>query len=70
VKSARCCTTAGPKYVQDRPDLDLLLVSTLKPTVTDKNGSTVLIELTLLEAGGDAESDPLRRCVGPESKQS
>jgi hypothetical protein len=45
------------EYVQDRPDLDLLLVSTLKPTVTDKNGSTILIELTLLDAHtGDTKS--------------
>ncbi len=37
-------------YVQDRPELDLLLISTLKPTVTDKNGSTISVELSLLDA--------------------
>jgi hypothetical protein len=45
------------EYVQDRPDLDLLLVSTLKPTVTDKSGSTILIELSLLDVrSGDTKS--------------
>jgi hypothetical protein len=45
------------EYVEDRPDLDLLLVSTLKPTVTDKNGTTINIELSLLDARtGDTKS--------------
>jgi hypothetical protein len=46
------------EYVQDRPDLDVLLVSTLKPTVTDKGGSyTIIIELSLLDArSGDTKS--------------
>jgi hypothetical protein len=45
------------EYVQDRPDLDLLLVSTLKPTVTDKIGTTINIELSLLDAHtGDTKS--------------
>jgi hypothetical protein len=46
-------------YVQDRPDLDLLLISTLKPTVAvDKSGSfTISVELSLLDAHtGDAKS--------------
>ena len=40
------------EYVQDRPDLDLLLVSTLKPTVsTDKGASsTITVEVSLLDA--------------------
>jgi len=36
------------EYVQDRPELDLLLVATLKPTVSDKASSTIAIELDLL----------------------
>jgi len=46
------------EYVQDRPEIDLLLVSTLKPTVTDKGGSfTISIELSLLDAHtGDTKS--------------
>jgi len=45
------------EYVQDRPELDLLLVSTLKPTVNDKNGSSINIELDLLDAhSGDRKS--------------
>jgi hypothetical protein len=46
------------EYVQDRPELDLLLVSTLKPTVSEKgNGYTITIELTLLDAHtGDTKS--------------
>lgn len=47
------------EYVQDRPDLDLLLISTLKPTVAvDKSGSfTISVELSLLDAHtGDAKS--------------
>jgi hypothetical protein len=45
-------------YVQDRPDLDLLLVSTLKPvTAPDKNSWTISIELSLLDAHtGDVKS--------------
>ena len=37
-------------YVQDRPEIDLLLVPVLKPTVVDKNTSTVTVELSLLDA--------------------
>jgi hypothetical protein len=45
------------EYVQDRPELDLLLVETLKPTVTDKGSATILIELSLLDAHtGDTKS--------------
>jgi hypothetical protein len=45
------------EYVQDRPDLDLLLIATLKPTVTDKSGSTISFELSLLDAHtGDTKS--------------
>jgi hypothetical protein len=46
------------EYVQDRPDLDLLLVSTLKPTVSEKGGGyTITIELSLLDAHtGDSKS--------------
>ncbi len=46
------------EYVQDRPDLDLLLVSTLKPTVNEKGGgSTITVELSLLDAHtGDTKS--------------
>ncbi|HEV2620045.1 MAG TPA: hypothetical protein VGU23_08935 [Acidobacteriaceae bacterium] len=44
-------------YVQDRPDLDLLLISTLKPIDTAKTGSTITIELSLLDAhSGDTKS--------------
>jgi hypothetical protein len=40
------------EYVQDRPELDLLLISTLKPTVaTDKNGGfAISVEISLLDA--------------------
>jgi hypothetical protein len=40
------------EYVQDRSDLDLLLVSTLKPTVTTDKGasSTISVEVSLLDA--------------------
>ncbi len=38
------------EYVQDRPDIDLLLVPVLKPTVVDKSTATVLVELSLLDA--------------------
>src|SRR5580698_1337618 len=38
------------EYVQDRPDIDLLLVATLKPTTSDKASSTVTVELDLLDA--------------------
>lgn len=38
------------EYVQDRPELDLLLVPVLKPTTVDKNTSTVTVELSLLDA--------------------
>jgi len=47
------------EYVQDRPDLDLLLVSTLKPTVTTDKGSsyTITVEISLLDAHtGDTKS--------------
>jgi hypothetical protein len=46
------------EYVQDRPELDLLLVSTLKPTVNQKGGGyTVTVELSLLDAHtGDVKS--------------
>jgi hypothetical protein len=46
------------EYVQDRPELDLLLVSTLKPTVNEKGGGfTITIELSLLDAHtGDSKS--------------
>jgi hypothetical protein len=47
------------EYVQDRTDLDLLLVSMLKPTVTADKGasSTISIELSLLDAHtGDTKS--------------
>jgi hypothetical protein len=46
------------EYVQDRPDLDLLLVSTLKPTVNDKGGGTTInVEVSLLDAHtGDTKS--------------
>ena len=47
------------EYVHDRPELDLLLISTLKPTVaTDKNGGfTISVEVSLLDAHtGDAKS--------------
>jgi len=47
------------EYVQDRPDIDLLLVPTLKPTVTTDKGttSTITIELSLLDVHtGDAKS--------------
>jgi hypothetical protein len=46
-------------YVQDRPELDLLLVSTLKPTVSvDKGNSyTISVEVALLDAHtGDTKS--------------
>lgn len=40
------------EYVQDRPNIDLLLVATLKPSVTTDKGTTMTInvELTLLDA--------------------
>jgi hypothetical protein len=38
------------EYVQDRPELDLLLVPVLKPTLVDKNTATVTVELSLLDA--------------------
>jgi hypothetical protein len=47
------------EYAQDRPELDLLLVSTLKPTVPiDKGGSyNIIVELSLLDAHtGDSKS--------------
>lgn len=47
------------EYVQDRPDLDLLLVTTLKPTVTTDKGatSTISVEVSLLDAHtGDTKS--------------
>jgi hypothetical protein len=45
------------EYVQDRPELDLILVPTLKPTVVDKNTATVVVELSLLDPKtGDAKS--------------
>jgi hypothetical protein len=46
------------EYVQDRPDLDLLLISTLKPTVNEKGGgATISIEVSLLDAHtGDTKS--------------
>lgn len=45
------------EYVQDRPELDLLLVPVLKPTVIDKNTATVVVELSLLDPKtGDAKS--------------
>ncbi len=47
------------EYVQDRPDLSLLLVGTLKPTVTTDKGSsyTITVELALLDARtGDTKS--------------
>jgi hypothetical protein len=47
------------EYVQDRPDIDLLLVPTLKPTViTDKgSSSTITVEISLLDVHtGDAKS--------------
>jgi hypothetical protein len=45
-------------YVQDRPDLDLLLVSTLKPiTSVAKGSSAMTIEISLLDAHtGDTKS--------------
>jgi hypothetical protein len=45
-------------YVQDRPNLDLLLVATLKPIDTPVKGSwTITIELSLLDAHtGDTKS--------------
>lgn len=46
------------EYVQDRPDLDLLLVSTLKPTVSPDKGSwSLVIGLTLLDAKSGKEGD-------------
>jgi hypothetical protein len=47
------------EYVHDRPELNLLLISTLKPTVaTDKNGGfTISVEVSLLDPHtGDAKS--------------
>lgn len=46
------------EYVQDRPELDLLLVSTLKPSVNEKGGGvTITVELNLLDAHtGDTKS--------------
>jgi hypothetical protein len=46
------------EYVQDRPDLDLLLVATLKPTTSpDKSSTAVPVELILLDAHtGDTKS--------------
>jgi hypothetical protein len=46
------------EYVQDRPDLDLLLVATLKPTASpDKSSTVVPVELILLDAHtGDTKS--------------
>jgi hypothetical protein len=46
------------EYVRDRPDLDLLLVSTLKPTVNDKSGGvTISIEANLVDPQtGDTKS--------------
>jgi hypothetical protein len=45
-------------YVQDRPELDLLLVSTLKPAASvAKGSSTITIEVSLLDAHtGDTKS--------------
>jgi hypothetical protein len=45
------------EYVQDRPELDLLLVATLKPTVSDKAATTIAVQLDLLDAHtGDTKS--------------
>ena len=46
------------EYVQDRPDIDLLLVSTLKPAVNDKSGGYAInIEGSLLDPHtGDTKS--------------
>lgn len=46
------------EYVQDRPEIDLLLVSTLKPTTNEKGGGfTINIEVSLLDAHtGDTKS--------------
>jgi hypothetical protein len=46
------------EYVQDRPDIDLLLVSTLKPAVNDKSGGYAInIEVSLLDPHtGDTKS--------------
>jgi len=46
------------EYVQDRPELDLLLVTTLKPAVNDKSGGyAVNIEVSLLDPRtGDTKS--------------
>ena len=46
------------EYVQDRPDIDLLLVSTLKPAVNDKSGGYAInIEVSLLDPRtGDTKS--------------
>jgi hypothetical protein len=46
------------EYAHDRPDLDLLLISTLKPVAAPVKGSwTINIELSLLDAhSGDAKS--------------
>lgn len=40
------------EYVQDRPDLDLLLVPTLKPSVSADKGTTltIVVEMALLDA--------------------
>ncbi len=45
-------------YIQDRPDIDLLLVPTLKPSVNADKGATltIVVELALLDAHtGDAK---------------
>jgi hypothetical protein len=46
------------EYVQDRPDIDLLLVTTLKPAVNDKSGGYAInIEVSLLDPHtGDTKS--------------
>ena len=46
------------EYANDRPDLDLLLVSTLKPTVSAEKGSwSLIIALTLVDAKTGKEGD-------------
>jgi hypothetical protein len=45
------------EYVQDRPDLDLLLVPTLKPIATTKANWTITVELSLLDPkSGDTKA--------------
>jgi hypothetical protein len=59
------------EYVQDRPELDLLLVSTLKPIVTPDKGSwNLVVGLTLIDAKSGKEGDSWEVFVNVKTKNA